>query len=1616
MQHFFHHRWPDSSYARSYTASSAPELLRRSWLWIADIIVITALSFIPGCLFAQVTFTAGPGLTQSQNFNSIGSAATAMLPSGWRISRNNTFAAASTNTEQSAGTSGAGILTGTSTGALYNFANGVNGTSTDRAPGFLGSGGMTGGNPQYLYVQLVNNTGTGITELTANYTIEKYRSGAREWTIRLDYSMDGTTWTNVPAATVAYPADANNTTISNPPLDNLQSITITSLAVPNTATFYLRWSYTGTGGSTNGQGLGIDDVTLTAVTGPLLPSAVYSTTVFPEAMANNGTITATADITLTNAQFLNALPAMSTFTAGTHFTTANVPPGLTLTVQKISNTVARVSFTGAATNHAATNSVGNINLTFLNAAIEGGTPAASTISGLNRTDLAINFNDPAPSGPITRIRTVQGTRHISPLNGTSVTNLAGIVTGLRTNGFFMQDPTDDGDPRTSEGIYVFTGGAPTVAVGDSVHVNGTVDEFRTANPEGLTRTNITGPTITIQPPPTMTVQPTIIGAGGRIPPTEITDNDAVGGNPENPATLFDPDQDGLDFWESLEGMLVRVNNARIVGPTDGGIIRIVADNGAGATGLTTRGGIAITNSDLNPERIAVSTGITSVTGMPMLQVGDRMNGQMTGVVDYDQSIYRIRLSQPLPPIIPANNPREVTSLVGVSNLLSVGTYNLYNLNPTSPNMAGIADDIVNRLRSPDILGVQEIQDNNGTAGGGVVDADVTLNALITAIQTAGGPLYQYRQINPVNGQDGGAPGGNIRVVILFNPSRVQAIDRGTPGSLTPAVVSLVGSQAQITPSPGRIDPTNVAWANTRKPLAAEFQFGISKLFFINAHLSSKIGDNPDFGRNQPPIRTTEAKRNDQAAIIQNFVQQILAAQPNANVVVVGDMNEHEFRQPIQTMKGTGTLINLIDNVPLNDRYTYNFQGNSQVLDNILISPNMLSTAPAVDIVHLNADYDDSKHTPRSDHDAVVALFYMPTPAPPVTTGPTPPPTTPTARIDGFTPQFGLSSTEVTIFGFGFTGTTAVTFGGVPAASFRVINDNQIVAVVGAGASGAIVVTTPLGTASAVGFFFGPNPPAPPAPPISLLDVTPSTAGFGQEVLITGENLLGVEAVFFGDVAAQSFRVLDNNRILAVVGGGSSGTIRVIARIGTATLQNRFVYTPLPAPQIFAVNPSPIQASGDDGMVNLTGQNFQSNGVVLLSSTTSTALLRGTITRVSTDGRSLDFVIPAAARVPSQTTIIYLSPDQQSTQAVVRVLPMVAPTLSSITVVTSPSLVAALQPSSTTASRQAFTVQLNGSNFFRTSTVATSGWSWRGMEERGKRWENISLAVTRFASSTQLTVEIPAPINDDGGTLTISLTNLDGQSTNATFRIMRRPAPLILEATTNTLITANLGTMPGTSNLTPTQVNFLLLIRGKHFRQPQVSLSGDVLVVRSWSDSLITAEVSEQTARNINSAARLPVLFVVNTDDGQLTGVRPSLHFLFPQRTPSAMSASWSNDDSEETTLPLLSNRTASALVHSAQLHAAPNPTFGVLTLSTWIDDAQAVFQEHRSERYGEQHDEQRATLIITAIDGTTILQQSMAITKGLWQYTLDIKDLPSGSYIVQLVVGSQIRRVRLSKW
>jgi hypothetical protein len=280
----------------------------------------------------------------------------------------------------------------------------------------------------------------------------------------------------------------------------------------------------------------------------------------------------------------------------------------------------------------------------------------------------------------------------------------------------------------------------------------------------------------------------------------------------------------------------------------------------------------------------------------------------------------------------------------------------------------------------------EIQDNNGPTNNGVVDASETYGALIGAIATAGGPAYDFRDIAPVNNQDGGEPGGNIRVGFIFRPDRVTFVDR-PGGTATSATIPVIGATGvELTFSPGRIDPNNVAWLDSRKPLVGEFLFDGEKVFVAVNHFNSKGGDNPLFGRIQPPVLISEIQRLQQAAVVNDFVESVLNLDPAANVMVIGDLNDFQFSAPLAVLRDDD-LTNLVDTLPAAEQYTYIFDGNSQVLDSFLVTANLLDFAWSFDIVHANADYDADERP--TDHEPLAGQFCLDTTAPTLTASASP---------------------------------------------------------------------------------------------------------------------------------------------------------------------------------------------------------------------------------------------------------------------------------------------------------------------------------------------------------------------------------------------------------------------------------------------------------------------------------------------------------------------------------------------------------------------------------------------------------------------------------------------------
>lgn len=585
--------------------------------------------------------------------------------------------------------------------------------------------------------------------------------------------------------------------------------------------------------------------------------------------------------------------------------------------------------------------------------------------GYQSANLAVTVID--NDTPTVAIHDIQGAAHTSPLTGMVVHVADAVVIARDARGFWLQEPDAeaDADVATSEGIYVFTSVAPTVTVGDLVSVRGRVVEFFAdgATGDGLALTELSTVTVTMlaqaQPLPT----PVVLGAVGRQPPTITIDNDAF--------ASFDPAHDGIDFYESLEGMRVAIDDAVVVGATNGfGEIWVLPDSGANATSRSERGGALVTANDFNPERVQIDDAL--ITDEPLANVGDSFPGRIVGVLHYGFDNYRVYNTEVLPTLTAGGLVKETTTLVNHPlhaplRLLRIATINVENLFAGDPRVTDHARAIVERLDSPVIIALEEIQDASGPINDGIVDGTATGAALIGAITALGGPAYQYLEIAPNNAQDGGQPGGNIRQAFLYR----------SPVTLKPGLIGDANTPTQVLPdgtlslSLGRIDPTNPAFTNSRKPLAATFRVYGRDLIVIANHWNSKGGDQPLFGRFQPPVLSSEVQRLAQAQVVASFLDRILDADSQALVAVVGDLNDFSWSSPVQQLTAVG-MRQLDHLLPANARYSYVFQGNSQTLDHMLASPALSALCPSFDIVHSNSEFTDQ----ISDHDPSVARLTI----------------------------------------------------------------------------------------------------------------------------------------------------------------------------------------------------------------------------------------------------------------------------------------------------------------------------------------------------------------------------------------------------------------------------------------------------------------------------------------------------------------------------------------------------------------------------------------------------------------------------------------------------------------
>ncbi|MDD7266828.1 MAG: G5 domain-containing protein [Lachnospiraceae bacterium] len=544
---------------------------------------------------------------------------------------------------------------------------------------------------------------------------------------------------------------------------------------------------------------------------------------------------------------------------------------------------------------------------------------------------------------------IQGAGHHSPYNQFKVKVKDVVVTKVQSSSlFYIQDITPDDDSKTSDALVVYKKDH-NVAVGDQLEIQGKVDERKPQtyggklDDEGLTTTQIAASRLTKIKSNVSLPAPVVIT--DRSIPKQVIDNDGM--------TVFDPEEDSLDYWESLEGMLVEMDSPKIIGPQQYGDIYVLPQDTTNQ--LNQAGGYTL-QPNQNPDVICLTVNKSKST--LDAKTGDYIKGRVTGTVTYSFGAFKIYVAEEeiKDKIVAGGLKREKTTIKSAEDKLTIASYNVENFTAVKGNK-GTSDEKVNRiaesmvsdLGSPDIITLLEMQDDNGPTDNGVTSAKKSAKRLTDAIKKHKGRDYQYVDIEPKNNQDGGADGANIRVGMLYDPKRVTYISH-----------EAVGADQEI-------------FYKTRKSLAVTFEFQGQKVLVIGNHLNSKRGDSALFGKNQPATFKSDEKRKQLAQIVYNYAEQRRAADPQLHMVMTGDFNDFEFKESLHLLEGN-LMVNLVEDHPFADRFSYFYRGNSQTLDHILVSKELVAGA-TFDMIHINSMFMEA-HGRASDHDPVMVQLDL----------------------------------------------------------------------------------------------------------------------------------------------------------------------------------------------------------------------------------------------------------------------------------------------------------------------------------------------------------------------------------------------------------------------------------------------------------------------------------------------------------------------------------------------------------------------------------------------------------------------------------------------------------------
>ena len=914
-----------------------------------------ALILAMGAVNAQAQATLSGG-TYSQNFdtlsNTAGSTTNTALPTGWRLTE--TGGGARDN-EQYAVDTGSG-----NTGDTFSYGAAA---ATDRAFGGLQSGTLI----PVIGACFSNATGNALSSFAIAYTGEQWRLGTTARTDQLDfqYSLDATslvggTWVDVNALDFATPntvgtagardgnAAGNRTALSS---------TVSGVSIASGGVFCIRWNDANATGADDG--LAIDDFSLT-IAGTALPT--MSINDVSQTEGNAGTTSFTFTVSLSSPAgeggvTFDIATADGTATSGSDYIASS------LTGQTIPAGSSSYSFSVTVNGETAVE--GNegflVNISNVVGATVGDASGLGTI-----------LNDDANAAPI---HDIQGNGSESPLDGTDVVT-TGIVTAKRSNGFFLQTPdaSADADPMTSQGIFVFTGGAPSVNVGDSLQVTGTVDEFA--------------------------------GSGGvfNMPSTQLQPSNIVfvsSGNPLPAAVEITASMLGAnsvpDVLEHLEGMRASVASGKIVAQSPGntnedavtsndlnGEFEIVI---AGVQRPLREAGISIFDPyapvpvtvplfDANQERLKVYPLVVPPGGTPRVDAGGTVSN-LVGVLTYfgsnfAESAWELLYDAASPPTIVSGTPQAVADATGDD--VTIAGFNMLRLfddvaNGSGPTISTVNFDkrvtkaaavICDWLKTPDILGAVEVENLNAP------------NALAAKLNSTCASTPNYVAYL----QEGNDVGG-IDVGFLVNTraagaaSRVQVIEIEQHGKTTTWTEPGGGTSLLNDRPPLRVKALVTLDDGRSYPITA-----------IVVHQRSLNG-NDATGSSGDRVR---AKRAKQAEFVAQLVDDLQTANPDEKIVLVGDFNAFDVNDgyvdamgittgnpapasevvfwadsPLSATNGGTPLI--MGNELIADpeqRYSYIFGNITQSLDHAVVNEALAMdpgvSALIVDHARVNADF------------------------------------------------------------------------------------------------------------------------------------------------------------------------------------------------------------------------------------------------------------------------------------------------------------------------------------------------------------------------------------------------------------------------------------------------------------------------------------------------------------------------------------------------------------------------------------------------------------------------------------------------------------------------------------